>query len=401
MRLSISYFILATLAKCKVAEALDCSDDVVVFGDSYSDTGNLFQLSGGDTPPPTAGYDSGRFTNGKVWIEYFADLMGLDQPKPHYKESVKGTNYAIGAAASGASEDTEWTPILLPGVLLGPVPAKGLILQTNDFIFNSDTSSQCASEMLFVIWTGAVDLMLLGTDVDKILKNINYSIKSLIEKGIGAAKVVVLNLPQLADSPGYDDTGNTLFLSETFPNDLRVNVTDFNTRLVPMLESIETNNNNGAIINGKHCAYPKYIGDSCEQGDPEGDVCANDGQDNEAYCSNYYGDFECFTCAFSGSITHVDIASLFAEAAEDPDKFCLDADVTTPTINERAFHVDKAETFVQNAPNALWYDGIHPSTTFHKAVAKEVYSVVTGTSTENSKCGKAAKTGKKSKAPKK
>jgi len=398
MRLSISYFILATLAKCKVAEALDCSDNVVVFGDSYSDTGNLFQLSG-FAPSPRAGYDSGRFTNGKVWIEYFADLMGLDQPKPHYKESVKGTNYAIGAAASGASEDTEWTPILLPGVLLGPVPAKGLILQTNDFIFNSDTSSQCASEMLFVIWTGAVDLMLLGTDVDKILKNIDDSISSLVIKG--ATKVVVLNLPQLADSPGYDETGNTLFLSETFPNDLRVNVTDFNTRLVPMLESIETNNNNGAIINGKCCAYPKYIG-ACEQGvDQEGDVCANEGQDNEAYCSNYNGDFECFTCAFSGSITHVDIASLFAEAAEDPDKFGLDANVITPTINERAFYVDQAETFVQNAQNALWYDGIHPSTTFHKAVAKEVHSVVTGTSTENSKCGKSAKTGKKSKAPKK
>src|ERR1051326_1783426 len=46
---------------------------IVVFGDSLSDTGNYYQLSGGS---PAAPYAGGRFCNGPIWVEYLSLQLG-------------------------------------------------------------------------------------------------------------------------------------------------------------------------------------------------------------------------------------------------------------------------------------------------------------------------------------
>lgn len=48
---------------------------IVAFGDSLSDIGNFYRLTGGVLPPPP--YDNGRFSNGPLWIEYLADDLGM------------------------------------------------------------------------------------------------------------------------------------------------------------------------------------------------------------------------------------------------------------------------------------------------------------------------------------
>jgi len=329
---------LATLAKCLVADAETCDDNVVVFGDSLSDNGNLFSVTLGTLPPPAAGYDNGRFTNGKVWIEYLADMMGLNQPKPHYDKSIVGTNYAHGGASSGDTENSAWKTSF--GGIPFDIPAKGLLSQTGDFL--SDTSSDCASETLFAIWIGVVDLLMLGeTNVMNIVNNIETSIKSLINGG--ATKFIVMNLPQLAGSPAYVNPGSSLFLSEEIPTGLFDDITAFNKALADMLKTIDMSN----------------------------DV----------------------------TITHVDIGPLVNEVAGDPTRFGIDGDVSTPTLNEPAFH--SAQTpFYQSAPNALWYDGVHPSTSFHKLVAHEVHRTLTLTSPKATKAPKSSKAPKGTKAPK-
>jgi hypothetical protein len=46
-------------------------DNIIVFGDSLSDTGNAFEATG-RREPPSPPYFAGRFSNGPVWVEDFA-----------------------------------------------------------------------------------------------------------------------------------------------------------------------------------------------------------------------------------------------------------------------------------------------------------------------------------------
>jgi len=213
MKFSISYVMLGMLLakRAEGHQEVPCnSNDIVVFGDSFSDTGNLFALTGGALPPGPP-YSAGRFTNGNVWIEYFADLMELNPPAPHYTVEA-GTNYAIAGAASGDSPTATWSPAIPGGFLTIELPAKGLRLQTQDFLNNCGVDC-CSSEMLFVIWVGANDFSLLGEgpNYENIINNIKDSIEDLIGEA-GATKILVLNLPQLANFPAGFGTYASLFV---------------------------------------------------------------------------------------------------------------------------------------------------------------------------------------------
>ena len=51
-------------------------DEVVVFGDSLSDNGNLVIVEGQPLPDPTL-YYQGRLSNGPVWVEYLTNPRHL------------------------------------------------------------------------------------------------------------------------------------------------------------------------------------------------------------------------------------------------------------------------------------------------------------------------------------
>jgi len=67
-------------------------DQIYVFGDSLSDTGNAFSRTGSPPPP----YFNGRFSNGPVWVEYLADRLGLPRNP--------STNFAFGGGYHGEQQ---------------------------------------------------------------------------------------------------------------------------------------------------------------------------------------------------------------------------------------------------------------------------------------------------------
>jgi outer membrane lipase/esterase len=70
------------------------------FGDSLSDTGNIFAVTGGTTPPPP--YFNGRFSDGPVWVEVLANGIGL--PATSTASLQGGNNFSFGGArTSGGS----------------------------------------------------------------------------------------------------------------------------------------------------------------------------------------------------------------------------------------------------------------------------------------------------------
>jgi len=79
-------------------------DELVVFGEAISDTGNCVSIGCADLPDPP--FFNGRPTNGPNSIDIFASLLLLDSgPSLHLVGPEQGTNYAvIGALAGGHRE---------------------------------------------------------------------------------------------------------------------------------------------------------------------------------------------------------------------------------------------------------------------------------------------------------
>ena len=67
--------------------------NVVVFGDSWSDTGNVYDASNGEIPksPP---YWEGRYSNGKIYVDFLQD---------HFGPKTAIDNYAWGGATTDSS----------------------------------------------------------------------------------------------------------------------------------------------------------------------------------------------------------------------------------------------------------------------------------------------------------
>lgn len=162
--------------------------DVVVFGDSLSDNGNLYEFMKRQLPqsPP---YYSGRFSNGPVWIELLTSTYFPNNLEKHLHD------YAYGGA--GVSEDEADDDDLF--TLRREI--KNYLIANNN---KADENS------LFVIWIGANNYLGMPSEVEKTIKLVNdgtyNSIKQLIQKG--AKHFFILNLPDLGRTPAAIEFGS-------------------------------------------------------------------------------------------------------------------------------------------------------------------------------------------------
>ena len=181
--------------------------NIVVFGDSLSDTGNVAHLTydkyGVRVPGPVADYTDGRFTDGfdtlppaelytGVWVEQLAESM---PSKPEVKNSLDGgTDYAYGFATTGSGT----------GVFtFGPsnslsVNVENIGQQITDYLA---THPKITPKTLFVVWGGAIDLLYATSEDEVIDAGINQTlnIQRLIDAG--ATQFIVPNLPPLGLVP--------------------------------------------------------------------------------------------------------------------------------------------------------------------------------------------------------
>lgn len=171
-------FVLTTSLVCFLGGLPDAAravsfSELYVFGDSLSDTGNLFELTGGSTPPSPP-YFQGRFSNGPVWVEYLADDLELP--------CNPSTNFAFGGAtASGGTP----VPDLLEQVALFQGALGGGSADPN---------------ALYIVWAGANDYNRGGVSNPTVpVGGIADAIATLA--GLGAQQFLVGNLPDLGALP--------------------------------------------------------------------------------------------------------------------------------------------------------------------------------------------------------
>lgn len=145
---------------------------VYAFGDSLSDTGNMFRLTNGYLP--RAPYFSGHYTNGSNWAEYLTRDLGLPSTALH--------DYAYGAARTSSD---------LP---------PGLLSQVQLYITESPSADP---DGLYLIWAGANDYMFNSNpnldDVKATVANIRLAIENLANRG--ARYFVVMNIPDMGVTP--------------------------------------------------------------------------------------------------------------------------------------------------------------------------------------------------------
>ncbi len=165
------------LPKTAQAVTLGNFDEIYVFGDSLSDTGNVFKVTGGFLPPSPP-YFQGRASNGPLWVEYLAPKLELT-PNPN-------TNFAFGGATTGRSNTTPF-----PGL-------PGLQQQINGFTVANPAAN---SNALYVVWAGSNDYLGGGaSDPTQPVENLSTAVTSLAS--VGAENILVPNLPDLGRLPG-------------------------------------------------------------------------------------------------------------------------------------------------------------------------------------------------------
>ena len=169
-----------------------------VFGDSLSDTGNVFNATGGlENPesafPPSPPYAPGRFSNGDIWVDFVGDQMELTPTTfipPQTNIPTDGVNFAIGGSSSG-----------LDNVFFPNLPLPGVLGQVGLFTQNLQANNQQADpNALYTVWGGANDYLFGGvTDPNQTVGNLSNAVGALAQAG--AKNIAVFNLPDLGQLP--------------------------------------------------------------------------------------------------------------------------------------------------------------------------------------------------------
>jgi len=153
-------------------------DRVVAFGDSLSDTHNLYNASRWRIPNSTSWF-AGRFTNGRNWVEYLASDLHL----PLY-------DWAVGGVGVADRHVLPWADI--PGVLSQSLQWRRA---------TRDDPSYDPGRTLFTVLVGGNDLIYFNTPVKQILAKEQETLQVLISGG--ARNILVLNLPDVSRAPIY------------------------------------------------------------------------------------------------------------------------------------------------------------------------------------------------------
>ncbi|RZJ07951.1 MAG: PEP-CTERM sorting domain-containing protein [Rubrivivax sp.] len=156
--------------------------DIYFFGDSLSDTGNIYTAVGsGYVPPP---YYQGRFSDGPVWVETFA--AGLGHADAATASTLGGHNFAWGGARTVG----------------GSVPS--VLAQVGGF---TNALPAVDPNALYVVVAGGNDMRdarsgdpsNIGAAATAATDNLKTAIGLLAGKG--AKNVLVANLPDLGATP--------------------------------------------------------------------------------------------------------------------------------------------------------------------------------------------------------
>lgn len=184
-RISIPCVVLMSASLSNLTNA--AYSQLISFGDSLSDRGNVFLATSGASP--AAPYDNGQFSNGDVWTARVASALGVTSTA----SLSGGTNYAYGGARTFTG-------------------GGGLVPTTQDQVngYLASTSNVADPNALYTIWTGGNDINgVLGGDplanFGTAATTVGTIAQALVDAG--AQNILINNLPNLGLVPGVTAAG--------------------------------------------------------------------------------------------------------------------------------------------------------------------------------------------------
>ena len=159
---------------------------IIVFGDSLSDTGNYYEMSGA-YPPGYSGWE-GRFCNGPLWVEYLAEDLGM---------TGLLEDYAFWGAIAGHDESG------IPGV-------------QDQIALYFGGSPVADPEALYIVWAGHNEVFryLLAGDAGPLSAFVDNTINNIQTLwNAGARHILVGNISDLGKTPMLVGTPISAFVS--------------------------------------------------------------------------------------------------------------------------------------------------------------------------------------------
>ena len=299
-------------------------EQLYIFGDSLSDSGNFYNLSG-STFPPSPFYSQGRFTNGLTWIDYLSDDLGLN-PEPFTEldgDSLPpdGINFAFG----GARTDD---------INLGGEPFPGLEQQLDFFTDLLEDGETANPDALYVVWAGGNDY--LGESMNEpteTVDNLSSALTTLAEAG--ARDILVGNLPDLGATPIAQSLGNE---AVAFLNNL---TSEHNTLLEQSIDELNQSSDTNFILFDTNTLFKDFIA-SVEPSN-------NNDDDDEPGAFGFTN--------VTDNCTSLNFPS-----------------ISIPPIEE---DLENLSSCIDNDPDTfLWWDNQHPTDAAHESIAESAFEVL-------------------------
>lgn len=185
---------------------------VVSFGDSLSDTGNIYAESR-QTFPVHTGWLFGRFSNGPVWTEYLAQRLHVP----------------LNTWATGGAQTNDAHLII-----------NGLKTQVDSFVRYSrmGINPYDVSRTLFTIWIGGNDFVNGDREPEVVLADLKAALRTLADRG--ARKIIVLGLPDLSLAPTFHPLPGIADAGRDDTSRVRSRVAEFNRALPRLLLEVST-----------------------------------------------------------------------------------------------------------------------------------------------------------------
>lgn len=183
------------------SESIASIRQLYVFGDSFSDVGNVFAASNGTEPHPPSYYD-GRYSNGRNYVDFLGQML-LNETM------TTETVFAYGGATTNNSFIPSYSTYLE-----GPVP--DVPNQIQNYLASPSAKEFAPSERLYILWAGyndywyyinnvnhSLDLPDLVDVAEHVTSHVFHSVDTLVQEA-GAERLLIVNLPNMA---GFPDAG--------------------------------------------------------------------------------------------------------------------------------------------------------------------------------------------------